>query len=67
MRRRKPVSVPEEGHLPGQAPFAMVEWGLVLAWRMREEDDEGVGGLKQLDDMRSPHNWHMWARKRRAR
>jgi hypothetical protein len=36
----------------------MVEWGLLRAWYMREEDDEGVGGLKRLDAPQlSPFGW----------
>lgn len=59
---RKKTRMISEGHEPGQAPFAMIEWGLVLAWRMREEDDEGVGGVKR-EHGKSPHRWHMDARK----
>jgi hypothetical protein len=46
-------------------PHGMVEWGAVSAWRMREADDEGIGGVKQ-DCPRggwSPFNW--WREMRR--
>ena len=39
-------------------PYGMVEWGLLRAWHLREEDDEGVGGLKRLDAPQlSPFGW----------
>jgi hypothetical protein len=39
-------------------PYMMVEWGLVRGYHMREEDDEGVGGVKRLEAPQlSPFGW----------
>ncbi|PWI15976.1 hypothetical protein DI272_18755 [Streptomyces sp. Act143] len=47
-------------------PHGMAEWGLVLAWQMRDADDEGIGGMKRdcPHGGRSPFNWWYEARRR---
>jgi hypothetical protein len=32
----------------GQTPYDMIEWSLLKAHHMREQDDEGIGGLKRV-------------------
>ncbi|MFJ1560411.1 hypothetical protein [Streptomyces mirabilis] len=47
-------------------PLGIIEWTAVVAWRMREHDDEGIGGVKVAPaDGRSPFHW--WHKERRQR
>jgi hypothetical protein len=50
-------------------PHGMVEWGLLAAWHMREQDDEGIGGVKRPCPRGgwSPFNWWCAARRRQNR